>query len=55
MIRKQSLDSFAVLAMVVLCALWAFQQISIKAIIPEMPPFWQSAIRSLGATALLAC
>ena len=54
MIRKQSLDTFAILAMVVLCALWAFQQISIKAIIPEVPPFWQSAVRSIGATLLLA-
>jgi drug/metabolite transporter (DMT)-like permease len=54
MIRKQSLDTFAVLAMIALCALWALQQISIKAAIPEVPPFWQSAIRSIGATLLLA-
>ncbi|WP_117190399.1 DMT family transporter [Rhizobium terrae] len=54
MTRKHSLDSFAILAMVVLCSLWALQQIAIKAAIPEVPPFWQSAIRSIGATILLA-
>lgn len=54
MTRKQSLDAFAVTAMVVLCSLWALQQISIKAIIPDVPPFWQSAIRSIGATIVIA-
>ena len=54
MTRKHSLDTFAISAMVLLCALWALQQIAIKAAIPDVPPFWQSAIRSIGATALLA-
>ena len=54
MIRKQSLDTFAVTAMLVLCSLWALQQIAIKAIIPEVPPFWQSGIRSLGAAIVIA-
>ncbi len=51
--RKKTLDSFATLAMTTLCALWGLQQVAIKIAITEIPPIWQSGIRSLGATILM--
>jgi drug/metabolite transporter (DMT)-like permease len=53
MTRKHSLDSAAFGAMVLLCAMWGFQQVAIKSAIPEIAPIWQSGIRSLGATILV--
>jgi drug/metabolite transporter (DMT)-like permease len=53
MSRKQTLDSLAIGAMITLCAAWAFQQVAIKFAIAEVPPIWQSGIRSFGATILI--
>ncbi|MEM1047865.1 MAG: DMT family transporter [Pseudomonadota bacterium] len=53
MSRKHSLDRFAVFAMVLLTASWGFQQVAIKWAIPEIPPVWQSGLRSLAATVLV--
>ena len=51
--RKQTLDSLAIGAMITLCAVWGFQQVAIKLAIAEVPPLWQSGIRSFGATILI--
>ena len=39
--------------MVLLCAIWGFQQIAIKAAAAEIPPILQAALRSLGAAVLV--
>jgi drug/metabolite transporter (DMT)-like permease len=51
--RKQHLDALAVSLLIVCCAFWGFQQILIKAIVGEVPPLWQAALRFVGATVLL--
>src|SRR5580693_4156803 len=43
------LDPLAAVAMVVLCASWGLNQVAIKLALPEIPPFTQAALRSLGA------
>lgn len=53
MSRKHTLDTLAVLAMVLLTAAWGFQQVAIKWAIPDIPPIWQSGLRSLAAMALV--
>lgn len=53
MTRKHSLDSFAVAVMVLLCAMWGFQQVAIKTAIPEIAPIWQSGVRSAMAALLV--
>lgn len=53
MTRKHSLDRLAIGAMILLCAMWGFQQVAIKSAIPEIAPLWQSGTRSLGATLLV--
>ena len=40
-------------AMLTLCALWGFQQVAIKLAIMDIPPLWQSAMRSFGATVFI--
>jgi drug/metabolite transporter (DMT)-like permease len=47
------LDLTAVVILVVLCASWAFQQVSIKIANDGVSPILQSGIRSAGATVLL--
>jgi drug/metabolite transporter (DMT)-like permease len=51
--RKQHLDALAISLLVACCAFWGFQQILIKAIVGEVPPLWQAALRFFGATLLL--
>ncbi len=51
--RKHSLDAFAILAMILLTAAWGFQQVAIKWALPDIPPVWQSGLRSLAATVLV--
>jgi drug/metabolite transporter (DMT)-like permease len=51
--RKQHLDALAIFMVIACCAFWGFQQILIKAIVGEVPPLWQAAIRFVGATVLL--
>jgi drug/metabolite transporter (DMT)-like permease len=51
--RHENLDAWAVLLIVVCCALWGLQQIAVKAILPDAPPLFQGGLRSLGATLLV--
>lgn len=51
--RKTSLDTQGIMAMVLLCAIWGFQQVAIKVAIDDIPPIWQSGVRSLVAAILV--
>lgn len=51
--RKASLDTFGITAMVLLCALWGFQQVAVKFAIDDVPPMWQAGIRSAVAALLV--
>lgn len=51
--RKSSLDTLGITAMFILCAIWGLQQVAIKVVINDIPPVWQSGIRSLIASILL--
>ena len=51
--RKQHLDGLAVGLLIACCLFWGLQQILIKAIVGEVPPLWQAALRFIGATVLL--
>lgn len=48
------LDAFAVVVTVILCLSWGFNQVSVKLALPDIPPLIQGAVRSLGATLLVA-
>ncbi len=43
----------AVALMLVLCLSWAFNQIAVKLVLPEIPPLLQATIRSAGALPVL--
>jgi drug/metabolite transporter (DMT)-like permease len=47
------LDATAVTAMVVLCSLWALNQVMIKVAIAGIPPVLQAGLRSLGGAVLV--
>ena len=51
--RKPHLDMVAVGLLVGCCLLWGFQQVLVKATLPEVPPIFQAALRFVGATLLL--
>ena len=51
--EKQALDLTAMAMLVVLCASWALQQVTIKVANPGVSPILQSGIRSVGATVLV--
>ena len=51
--RKQVLDFIAMAILVVLCASWALQQVTIKVANHGVSPILQSGIRSVGATVLI--
>jgi drug/metabolite transporter (DMT)-like permease len=51
---SKSIDRAAVAAMILLCASWGFQQVSVKLALPEVAPIAQGAIRSIGASFLVA-
>jgi drug/metabolite transporter (DMT)-like permease len=51
--RKDALDRFAVLILVILCASWGLQQVAIKVANEGISPVWQSGLRSVGAAVLL--
>lgn len=51
--RKHALDLTAMAVLVVLCASWGLQQVSVKIAMPDVSPVMQSAIRSIGASLLL--
>ena len=52
--RKDHLDGVAVGILLACCMFWGFQQVLVKATLPELPPIYQAALRFVGATALLA-
>src|SRR6267378_3083765 len=43
------LSAGAIALMLLLCLSWGFNQVAIKLVIPEIPPFTQAATRSAGA------
>ncbi len=51
--RKTHLDGLSSSLLLVCCMFWGFQQVLVKATIPEIPPVFQAAVRFVGATALL--
>lgn len=51
--KKNNLDTFCISVMILLCALWGFQQVAIKAVIDDVSPIWQAGMRSLVAALLL--
>lgn len=51
--RQDHLDTLAVALLLGCCLFWGFQQVLVKATLPELPPVFQAAIRFAGATALL--
>jgi drug/metabolite transporter (DMT)-like permease len=48
------LDSLAAAVVVLLCLSWGFNQVAVKLAIPDIPPLMQGALRSLGATVIVA-
>ena len=51
--RKDHLDALAVSLLLACCLFWGFQQVLVKATIPDLPPVFQAALRFAGATVLL--
>ena len=51
--RKDHLDALAILILLACCLFWGFQQVLVKATIPEVPPVLQAFIRFAGATVIL--
>lgn len=54
MAAPRSFGILPVVIMLFLCASWALQQIAVKVALPETGPMLQGAIRSTGASALIA-
>ncbi|MFN4359773.1 MAG: DMT family transporter [Hylemonella sp.] len=52
-LRKDHLDGVAAGILLACCMFWGFQQVLVKATLPELPPIYQAALRFVGATALL--
>jgi len=51
--RKEHLDALAASLLLVCCLFWGFQQVLVKATLPELAPVFQAALRFAGATLLL--
>ena len=51
--RKTRLDGLALGLLLACCVFWGFQQVLVKATIPELPPIFQASLRFVGATGLL--
>ena len=51
--RKAHLDALAVGLLLLCCLFWGFQQVLVKATLPELAPVFQAAVRFIGATLLL--
>jgi drug/metabolite transporter (DMT)-like permease len=52
--RMAELDAVAIVALVGCCLLWGLNQVAAKAALPEIPPLWQAASRSIGGGLLVA-
>ncbi|RFU47521.1 DMT family transporter [Paraburkholderia sp. DHOC27] len=50
---RRAPDSFAILIMIGLCAIWGFQQVAIKSTNAALPPVFQAGLRSALATLLV--
>ena len=48
------LDALAAAVVVLLCLSWGFNQVAVKLAIHDIPPLMQGALRSLGATLIVA-
>jgi drug/metabolite transporter (DMT)-like permease len=51
--RKDHLDGMAAAILLACCLFWGFQQVLVKATLPELPPIFQAGLRFVGATLLL--
>ncbi len=51
--RKEHLDGVAAVILLACCLFWGFQQVLVKATLPELPPVFQAGVRFVGAALLL--
>lgn len=51
--RKLHLDTLAVVSLVFCCFVWGLNQVAAKVALPDVPPLWQAAVRSLGGAVLV--
>ena len=51
---SRPLDAVAALIMLALTLSWGLNQVSVKLALPEIPPFIQATVRSIGAFAIIA-
>ncbi len=51
--RRQHLDGTASAILLACCLFWGFQQVLVKATLPELPPVFQAGERFVGATFIL--
>lgn len=51
--RKSHLDTLAITLIVLCCFLWGLNQVAAKAALPEVPPLWQAAARSVVGALLV--
>ena len=51
--RKNHLDGLALSLLLACCLFWGFQQVLVKATVPEMAPVFQAWLRFALAAALL--
>ncbi len=51
--RKDHLDGLSATILLACCMFWGFQQVLVKATLPELAPVYQAALRFAGATLLL--
>jgi len=51
---SRPLDAVAALIMLALTLSWGLNQVSVKLALPEIPPFIQATVRSIGAFAVIA-
>jgi drug/metabolite transporter (DMT)-like permease len=51
--RKTHLDSTAISILLACCLFWGFQQVLVKATIPDVPPVLQAFLRFAGAIVIL--
>ncbi|MBK6866817.1 MAG: DMT family transporter [Burkholderiales bacterium] len=51
--RKHRLDGRAVAILLACCLFWGFQQVLVKATLPELAPVFQAAVRFVAATLIL--